>query len=102
MKKNIQLLIIFSISAFSGFSQVNVQLFGSYVKNLNKDYKGITYGGGIRFEFGNEDATIYKYVGLAYTRPIITRFVQEARAYSNFTSPETIDVETVYKIPNYR
>jgi len=102
MKKRILTLVILIGIKGSIFSQVNLQVFGSYVKNLNKDYKGTTYGGGIRIEFGREDATLNTYAGFAYTRPIITRITQEARAYSNFTSPQTIDVETVYKIPNYR
>jgi hypothetical protein len=102
MKKSIFTLLILAGIKSSIFSQVNVQAFASYVINLNKDYKGTTYGGGVRMEFGKEDATINTYIGLAYTRPIITRINQEARAYSNFTSPQTVDVETVYKIPNYR
>jgi hypothetical protein len=102
MKKNLLFFALSMIFAIPVFSQVNLQLFGSYVENLNKNSKGNTYGGGIRIEFGRDDATLSTYAGFAYNSPIVRHETLEARAYSNFTTPETIPVEAVYKIPNYR
>lgn len=100
--KKFLLLFALSTAFIPAFSQVNVQFFGSYVRNLNKNYKGNTFGGGVRVEFGDDERAFHTYVGFAYNRPILRRETLEARAYSNFTTPETIPVEAVYKIPNYR
>ena len=102
MKKIILFHIFIAVYSSTLLSQTNMQVFGSYVKNLNKDYKGLTYGVGIRFEFGKDDAFFNKYIGFAYNGPITTHAINEARAYSSLTDPQTIDVPTVYKIPAYR
>ena len=42
------------------------------------------------------------YAGLAYASPISTKQEIEARAYSNFTEPSTVQVTGLYKLPMYR
>jgi len=100
--KKFLLFPVFIAFCSSTLSQTNMQVFGSYVKNLNKDYSGSTYGVGIRFELGKDDAFFNKYIGFAYNGAITTHAINEAHAYSSLTDPQTIDVPTVYKIPTYR
>ena len=102
MKKFLLLFVTISFGLTKAFTQLNFQAFGSYVLNLNKDYKGSAYGAGIRFEFGSNDAFMNKYVGFAYNAPIATHVINEAHAYSSLTDPQSIEVPTVYKIANYR
>ena len=102
MKKIVFITILLFIASITSFAQSSLQVYGSYIRNLNPDFGGSTFGGGVRFEFGNEDNIIVPYVGLGYDRPIITRQSLSARAFSNQTTPQTIDVAAVYKIPFYR
>jgi len=102
MKKILLVFVLSTTCIVPAFSQVNLQFFGSYVRNLNKNSKGNTSGGGVRVEFGDDEKAMHTYIGFAYNRPIVRHETLEARAYSNFTTPETIPVEAVYKIPNYR
>ena len=102
MKKSTLLCLATVLCISQAFTQSNLQVYSSYVKNLNKDYKGNTFGLGFRIEFGKDDATLTKYAGFAYNAPIITHATNQAIAYSSLTDPYSIDVATVYKIPSYR
>jgi hypothetical protein len=101
MKKVILSLVI-SITVLSAYSQVNLQVYGSYVRNLNPDFKGKAYGTGLRLEFGEEESSLSYYAGLHYTAPISTKHEVEARAYSSATEPSYVPVTALYKLPIYR
>ena len=83
-------------------SQFNLQPYGSFVRNMNRYFKGNTFGGGIRAEFGDEGSRISKYFGLGYNIPIKTTYELEAEAYSSFTSPDYVPVTATYSQPMYR
>jgi hypothetical protein len=101
MRKMFLFLSLTFIAAKS-FSQTNIQAYGSFIRNLNPDFGGNTQGAGFRFEFGKDESSVSYYAGLAYALPISTKKELEARAYSNFTSPSTVEVTGLYKLPMYR
>lgn len=84
------------------YSQVNIQPYISYIRNLNPDYKANTYGGGIRFEFGRSGSTLSTYAGFSYDLAIKKTMEIEARAFNSSTSPTTIPVIAHYSLPMYR
>jgi hypothetical protein len=101
MKKTVLSLgiILFFIPSFG---QVNLQLYGSYIRSLNPDYSNTTQGIGVRFEFGRQDASLTKYVGFAYCFPMHPTDELEAQAYSNWTSPSSVPVSARYNQPMLR
>lgn len=101
-KKYFLIVVLLVLIFHESYSQVNIQPYVSYVRNLNPDYKANTYGGGIRFEFGRSESTFSYYAGFGYNLAIKKTAELEARAYSNFTSPETVPVTAKYSLPMYR
>jgi hypothetical protein len=92
------LAILFSVPSFS---QTNFSAYGSFIRNLNKNYKANTYGAGIRFEFAKNPSWTSS-LGLAYALPMHTTYMLEARAMSNQTTPQTVNVTGNYTQPMYR
>lgn len=86
-------LFVFSAS----YSQVNLQVYGSFVRNLNPDYRTNTKGGGIRFEIAKPESSITKYFGAAYNLPMYTLATLEAQAMSSATDPSHVNVTARYK-----
>jgi hypothetical protein len=100
--KKIYLSLASALAVISVSAQVNVQTYGSFVKNLNPDYKGKAFGAGLRFEFGGEESQVSYYAGLHYTAPITTKEELYAQAMSNMTDPSSVPVTASYKLPIYR
>jgi hypothetical protein len=100
--KKIILSLVTSFIVLSASSQVNLQVYGSYVRNLNPDFKGKAYGTGLRLEFGEQESSLSYYAGLHYTSAISTKHEVEARAYSSATEPSYVPVTALYKLPIYR
>jgi hypothetical protein len=98
----ISILIISIFSSTWSYGQSNLELYGSYIHNLNKDYKNNTQGVGLRFEWGRGNESVTKYIGLAYGFPMHVTSELEARAYDNFTSPSTVNVTAKYSQPMVR
>jgi hypothetical protein len=93
------LSFVFLSGVSTAFSQVNMQIFGSLVLNLNKEFKGTAPGAGIRVEFNEEKFSMYG--GLGYAAAITTKKQLEATSYySGYPSP--INVTATYKLPMYR
>jgi hypothetical protein len=99
--KKIYFTFLIAVACLSSFSQVNLMGYGSFVRNLNPDYRGNTYGGGIRFEFAKNE-TFTKYAGFAYDVPMYSTEEIEAQAYSSWTTPSSQTVTARYSRPMMR
>lgn len=98
----LSLLLVGLISNVIGYSQLNLEMYGSYIHNLNKDFKNNTQGIGMRFEWGQDNADWTKYIGVAYCFPMHATSEIEARAFDNFTTPSTVNVVAKYSQPMVR
>lgn len=98
MKKTlVSFVLLFAVS--TTFSQVNMQIFGSLILNLNKEFKGTTPGAGIRVEFNEERFSAYG--GIGYAAAITTKKKLVARnMYGG--NPDQMEIPTTYKLPMYR
>jgi hypothetical protein len=102
MQKRSLLILVMAFIGSSAISQVNLQLYGSFVQNLEADNKGSAFGGGLRVEFGDEDEPFTYYAGIAYNSPIKTTRIIQAAAYSGGTNPPTVPVTATYKLSSFR
>lgn len=100
--KVILVLTVSVLLAFKSYSQSSLSFYGSYIHNLRNGFKNNTQGIGARFEWGKEAATLTKYVGLSYGFPFHLTLDLEARAFDNFTSPQTVAVTGKYSQPMVR
>lgn len=102
MRKTFLFILLTTVMGLSSFAQLNLEAYGSYVRNFNPDFKNTTKGGGLRLEFGKEDAALTKFVGIAYNLPMYSLAPIEAQAFSNRTEPSWYPVTARYKQPMMR
>jgi hypothetical protein len=100
-KKLFTTLVLALITKTGLFAQLNIQPYGSFVRNLNREYKLDTYGFGLQLELTDASNFGY-YLGLAYALPMKTTKQIEARAFCNCTEPSTVDVVALYTLAMYR
>src|SRR4051812_38661364 len=102
--KKIVLSLLIIVNVYSAFSQrhVNMQVYGSYVRNVNPDFRGTAPGAGLRIETFKEDAVFSKYFGVHYTSPITLAEPAQANAKSSATDPSSMSITANYKVANYR
>jgi hypothetical protein len=98
--------VIFTIcaifSSIVSYSQVNLNTYGSFIRDLNPENKENTLGAGVRVEFAEEESNFSKYVGFAYALPV--RYTEElqAQSMSSSTSPSSVKVTANYSRPMFQ
>lgn len=102
MKKITVLVLSVCLTTSLCYSQMNLQIKGSYVRNLEKEYAGNTFGTGFTLEFGGKSKSFNLYTGASYNFPLTIEKNFTARAYSSITDPSTIDVAGRHKLSYYR
>ena len=102
MKKITLLVLSVCLTTSLCYSQMNLQIKGSYIRNLEKENAGNTFGTGFTLEFGGSRKALNLYTGASYNFPLSIDKNFTARAYDNFTDPSTIDVAGRHTLTYYR
>ena len=96
MKRIIFLSALFCASLY-GFSQVDLEPYGSYINNTNGTFPAKTRGIGFRVALGRDDRWVTRYFGVAYSFPMSSQLNWEAQAIDTGTDPSSVDVTASYK-----
>jgi hypothetical protein len=102
MKKIVLIFSLFCLTTSVSYAQVNLELKGSFVRNLDKDLAGNTFGTGFTLEFGGNKRAYNLYAGASYNFPITVEKDLTARASNSSTNPSTTDVMARYELTYYR